>query len=68
MLRFLASAFPLLYVSLAHAIEQAEEPVEVNMTVIVIFVAVSVVCVAVFGWYMWKNEKTPEDKKLGDKF
>ena len=68
MYRFLATAFPLLFVSLVHAAEQAEEPVETSTTGIVVFVIALVVCVAIFGWYMWKNEKKPEDEKIGEKF
>ena len=67
MLRFLAALFPLLFASLAAA-EEAEQPIETSMIGIVLFVVALVLCVAVFLWYMWKNEKKPEQEKLGEKF
>ncbi len=67
MLRFVAGLLPLLYASLAAA-EDAEVPIEGSTTGIVVFVVALVVCVGVFLWYMWKNEKKPEEEKLGDKF
>ncbi len=67
MLRLLAGLLPLLYASLAAA-EEAEQPIETSTTGIVVFVIALIVCVGVFLWYMWKNEKKPEEEKLGDKF
>ncbi len=67
MLRFLAALLPLLYTSLAAA-EEAEVPIEGSTTGIVVFVIALILCVAAFLWYMWKNEKKPEEEKLGDKF
>ncbi len=66
MYRFLAIAFAL-FSSLAHAIEE-EQPVETSTTGIVVFVIACVICIAIFGWYMWKNEKKSDQEKLGDKF
>jgi len=67
MLRFLSGVFPFLFAALAHA-EEAEVPQETSTIGIVVFVIALVICVAVFLWYMWKNEKKPEQNKLGDKF
>ena len=69
MVRLLA-ALPVLYfslVSLAQAVEE-EQPVETSSTGIIVFVVASVICIVIFGWYMWKNEKKPDEEKLGDKF
>jgi nicotinamide riboside transporter PnuC len=68
MYRLLATVFPLLLSSLAYAIDQTEQPVETSTTGIVVFVVAAVICVAIFGWYMWKNEKKSDEEKLGDKF
>ena len=67
MLRFLTAVLPLLFAGLAWA-EEAEVPTEPSTIGIVVFVIALVVCVAAFLWYMWKNEKKPEQEKLGDKF
>ena len=67
MLRFVAGLVPFLYASLAAA-EEAEQPIEGSTTGIIVFVIALIVCVAAFLWYMWKNEKKPEQEKLGDKF
>ena len=67
MLRLLTGVFPLLFAALARA-EEAEVPQETSTIGIVVFVIALVICVAVFLWYMWKNEKKPEQNKLGDKF
>ncbi len=67
MLRFLTGFFALLLAGLARA-EEAEVPQETSTTGIVVFLIALVLCVAVFLWYMWKNEKKPEQEKLGEKF
>ena len=70
MFRTLATALPtflLGFISLAHAVEE-EQPVETSNTGVVVFVVAVVVCVIAFGWYMYRNEKKPEEEKLGDKF
>lgn len=70
MFRTLVTALPALYfcfISLAQAVEE-EQPVETSSTGIVVFLVALVVCVAAFGWYMYRNEKKPEQEKLGEKF
>ncbi len=67
MLRSLAALLPVLWLSLAHA-EDAEQPMETSTIGIIVFVLVLLACVGVYVWLTWKNEKKPEEEKLGEKF
>ena len=71
MSRFAMSRFAIallsLWIPLVHAVEE-EQPQETSTIGIIVFVVALVVCVAIYVWYTWKNEKKPEDEKLGDKF
>lgn len=63
-----ALSFLWLFSSFALAAEEAEPPLQENMTGVWIFVVIAVLCVLWFGWYMWKNQKKPESEKEGEKF
>jgi hypothetical protein len=67
MFRLFAGLLPFLWFSLAHA-EEAEQPMETSTMGVIIFVIACVLCVAWFGWYMYKNEKKSDEEKRGDKF
>ncbi|MCC6473547.1 MAG: hypothetical protein IT514_07365 [Burkholderiales bacterium] len=70
MARISAAALSLLsfVFSLAFAAEEAEPPLEANMTAVWAFGIVVVVCIAWFVWYTMRNEKKPESEKEGEKF
>jgi hypothetical protein len=70
MSKFYGALLPLLVVfhsGLALA-EDAEVPMETSTIGVVLFIIASLVCIGLFGWYMWKNEKKSDAEKLGDKF
>ena len=58
----------LFWAVLAFAAESEEPPLEDNTVGVVAFAVITVVCLGVFGWYMWKNEKKNEKEKTGEKF
>ena len=68
MLKTILAVLAPFFFSIAHAVEQTEPPVEANTTGIVIFVVLTIVCFAAYGWYTWKAEKKSEEDKLGEKF
>jgi heme/copper-type cytochrome/quinol oxidase subunit 2 len=66
--KLLAAALPFLYTAAAFAAEEAEPPVEGNMTGVIVFLIACVACVALYVWYTMKGEKQSETEKQGDKF
>jgi predicted permease len=68
MLKLIPALYALVFTSLAHAAE-AEPPLpESNTTGIVVFVVIVIACFVAFGWMTMKNDKKPDEEKLGDKF
>jgi len=69
MYRLFAGLLPLLAFSLAHAAEEAEQPMTTTNTIgIIVFVIALVACIAVYVWMTMRNEKKSESDKLGEKF
>ena len=70
MARISAAALSLLYLfsSFALGVDETEPPLEANMTGVIVFGIIAVICVIWFGWYMWKNAKRPDSEKEGEKF
>jgi hypothetical protein len=69
MLRFMPVLWILFSGLASAATAQAEEPMtESNMTAVWVFVAVVVVCLLWFGWYLWRNSKKRPEELEGEKF
>jgi hypothetical protein len=66
MLRLIPVTVLSLLTTLVYAVEE-EPPVETSMTAVIVFFAISILCVGLYVWYTMKNEKNKE-KKEGDKF
>ena len=72
MLKLIPALIPafcaLVFASLAHAAEAEPPLAESNTTGIVVFVVIVIACFVAFGWMTMKNDKKPDEEKLGDKF
>ena len=68
MKKLLPAIVPFLYTAAAFAAEEAEPPVESNMTGVIVFLVACVACVALYVWYTMKAEKKSPSEKEGDKF
>lgn len=67
MWRTLSTVLSFLWVAAAYALEE-DPPVETNTTIILIFAALFIICIALYVWYTWKGEKKSDEDKRGDKF
>ncbi len=67
MLRLIPVALLSLLTTLVYAVDE-DPPVGSNMTAVVVFFVLMVVCVGLYVWFTIRNEKAPKEKKEGDKF